>query len=356
MSAERWVVLEPLDTLVVRDGRAFDAGLQSVARTSIPTPGTLAGAVGAAFGAQPGAGLDPAARGRDVPERLLGPVPVVRRQRQWHARWPVPCDVVRDDDDPALRRLAVSVPEPGTGHEPRGIDHDLSGQVATLPTGSGQPAGGWWETGELADYLASGEVSEDTVAAPWQIERRVGLARNEDRTATEGMLYSAEHLRPGDGTGFAMCCVGGPETALPATVNLGGRGRRAQLHDAVTAPELPGPAAGAPDGRLLLYLATPSVFADGWRPDLSAWPGTELISAALGEPQTIATATPRRATGAVGGGRLMWAVPAGSVYFLKFGSEQAALDAAAGLRRRTLPQAADSLATAGFGFALTGSW
>lgn len=356
MSAERWVVLEPLDTVVVRDGRAFDAGLQSVARTSPPTPGTLAGAIGAAYGARPGAGLDPEARGKVVPERLLGPVPVVRRGGAWRARWPVPCDVVRDDEDSEPRRLKVAYPGPGDGSLPAGIEHDLDRQVPALPAGSGDPAGGWWETAELARYLASGDVSGDTVAAPWQVERRVGLALDDDGTAAEGMLYSAEHLRPAEGMGFAVCCVGGPDVALPGTVFLGGRGRRAQVHDAVAAPALPGPAASAPEGRLLLYLATPSVFSGGWLPDLSAWPGAELVSAALGDPQVIAAATPERATGSVGGGRLMWAVPAGSVYYLKFGSERAALDAAAGMRRRTLPQDTGSLATAGFGFALTGSW
>ena len=70
----------------------------------------------------------------------------------------------------------------------------------------------------------------------------------------------------------------------------------------------------------------------------------------------IATATAQRATGTVGSGRLMWAVPAGSVYYLNVGSEQAALEVAAELRRSTLPQATAALATAGFGFALTGSW
>jgi len=46
----RWVVLEPLDTIVVRDGRAFDAGVNTEAQTVPPTPSTVAGAIGAAYG------------------------------------------------------------------------------------------------------------------------------------------------------------------------------------------------------------------------------------------------------------------------------------------------------------------
>ena len=273
MSLERWLVLEPLDTVVVRDGRAFDAGLQSVAHTAQPTPGTLAGAIGAAYRASPGAGLDPAARGRDVPERLLGPVPVVRREGVWRPRWPVPCDVVREDEEAAPHRLTVGDRQPGNSKDLAGVTHDLDGQVATLLTGVGEPTGGWWETAELADYLAKGEVSGDAVTAPWDTERRVGLALDENGSASEGMLYSAEHLRPKDGMGFAMCCIGGPDVPLLDTVPLGGRGRCAQVHDAVTTPALPVPATRAPGGRLLLYLATPAVFTDGWRPDLSQWAG-----------------------------------------------------------------------------------
>ena len=231
MSDERWLVLEPLDTVVVRDGRAFDAGVQSVAHTAQPTPSTLAGAVGAAYEARPGAGLDPAARGRDVPDRLLGPVPVVRRDGVWRPRWPVPSDVVREDGQLAPKRLMVSYPQADSGSDGPDAAHDLDGQVAALLTGPGDPAGGWWETAELTDYLAEGNVFGDTVAAPWEAERRVGLALDESGTAAEGMLYSAGHLRPVDGMGFAVCCIGGPDMPLLDTVPLGGRGRRAQVHE-----------------------------------------------------------------------------------------------------------------------------
>lgn len=353
MSGERWVVLEPLDTVVVRDGRAFDAGLQSAARTNVPSPGTLAGAIGAGFGAKPGVGLRREARGQVVPERLIGPIPVVRDRGQWQARWPVPRDIVRDDDGSDPYRLAIEAG--GASRTGRGR-HDLDGELPGLPFGVGEAVGGWWETAELASYLEDGDAGGDTVSDPWSIEHRVGLALNDNGSAAEGMLYSSEHLRLADRAGFAVCCIGGPDVSLPETVPLGGRNRSAQVHDFAELPELPAPAKHAPDGRLLLYLATPAVFEHGWRPDLSAWPGAELVSAVLGDPQVIATATPDRATGAVGRGRLMWAVPPGSVYYLKFHGERAALDAAVSLSRSTLPQARESLATAGFGYVMTGSW
>lgn len=351
MTGMRWLVLEPMDTMVIRDGRAFDAGLQSVARTNVPSPGTLAGAIGAAYGAKPGAGMLREARGRDVPEQLLGPVPVVYGGGGWRARWPVPSDVVQDDGDPVPYRLTVT--ESQSTDE---VAHDLSGAVRALPVGAGEALAGWWETAELASYLTSGEVSGDVVSKPWRIERRVGLALDDNGAAAEGMLYSAEHLRTADRAGFAVCCLGGPEVELPETIPLGGRNRSALVHELDSPPELPAPAADAPDGRLLLYLATPGVFEDGWRPDLSIWPGAELVSAVVGDPQVIAAATAHRATGAVGNSRLMWAAPAGSVYYLKFPSREDALAAASALSRTTLPQVAEALATAGFGYTMTGSW
>jgi CRISPR-associated protein (Cas_Cmr3) len=43
---DQWLVLEPLDTVAIRDGRAFDAGLQSVARVTPPRPSTVSGGRG----------------------------------------------------------------------------------------------------------------------------------------------------------------------------------------------------------------------------------------------------------------------------------------------------------------------
>jgi CRISPR/Cas system CMR-associated protein Cmr3 (group 5 of RAMP superfamily) len=346
--AERWVMLQPLDTITVRDGRPFDGGQQSVARTVTPSPSTVAGAVSAAYQARPGAGLRPQARGRDVPSPVLGPFVVTDEGRR--TLWPVPADVVAERDGPPCR---LTVEEAAYAD----VEHDARGEFGGWLDGLGEPRGGWWEAGALAAYLEHGRVSTDILDnPPWRVERRVGLAGQEDGSAAEGMLYSTEHLRLDEGAGFAVRCLDGPDKKLTATVAFGGRGRGAQVRE-IEEPPLPRPARRAPDGRLLLYLATPAVFAGGWRPDLSAWPGCELVTAAVGEPRVITTRTADRATGAyLDGGRLMWAAPEGSVYYLRFPSEEAALEAARALERRALPQAEEWLATAGFGYALTGSW
>ncbi|WP_165966774.1 type III-B CRISPR module-associated Cmr3 family protein [Actinomadura sp. 7K507] len=348
------MVLEPLDTVIVRDGRAFDAGVQSQSRTVPPTPTTMAGAIGAAYGAAPGAarsGSD--SRGRDLPSHVQGPFAAYRNGDEWQGWWPVPADVITVNDD--VERLSLVTPGDA--------EHDLSGEVELLLDDGGQdgePLTGWWDEQSLTEYLHDGWVSRPITGEPWQTERRVGLAREDDRTAKDSMLYSAEHLRFAHGYGLAARCLGGPAHPLAGMVNLGGRGKRAQVHEVpdITVPEPPGDIDG---GRLLLYLATPAIFpGGGWRPDLSRWPGTTLVAAALGRPQVVTTATPRRSQGSVGDGLLMWAVPAGSVYYLQFPSEAAAAKAAESLRYEPLDQHLINdrnwLSTAGFGLVFTGRW
>ncbi|RKS68253.1 CRISPR-associated protein Cmr3 [Actinomadura pelletieri DSM 43383] len=349
MIAERWLLFEPLDTVTVRDGRPFDAGQDSVARTVLPSPTTLGGAVGAAYGAAPGAGLRADARGVEVPSRLAGPFTVTGDGR---VVWPVPRDVVVTDAGTAVppERLRVKTVVPD------GVVDDLRPCSGRL-VGDGDPVEGWWDLRALQGYLSMGKVSPDyRREPPWKVERRVGLAGEDGGGAADGLLYATEHLRLDPGAGFAVRCLDGPDVPPARTVAFGGRGRGAQVRE-LAAPALPEPAATATGGRLLLYLATPAVFTGGWLPDLSVWPGCELVAAATGGPQVITTITADRFTGGFRGrGRLLWAVPAGGVYYLRFPSETAALAAARALAREPLRQAEETLATAGFGWTFTGSW
>lgn len=350
---DRWLVFEPLDTVVVRDGRAFDAGMQAIARTTLPQPSTIAGAVGAAYGALPGAGIYPQHRGKSVPKEIRGPVVVLHDGRGWQPLFPVPRDVVFDD--PGSQRLARNVMH----DKIEGVEHDLG--TIDLLYGQGEPSDLWCPATELRRYLHDGQPPVKKIV-PWSTERRVGLARNTDRTAAAGMLYSAEHLRPDDHIhgrlGFAVECWAGPSTDLATTVFFGGRSRRAQVHAdrAASAVTFPAPPGSFPDGKLLLYLATPGVFAEGWRPLAADLLGGRLVAAAVGGPDVIAMARPDRRTGAVGNTRMVWTAAAGSVYYVQFSDPDAAARAAVEWHGRALPQAEETLRTAGFGLALTGRW
>ncbi|KXK59007.1 hypothetical protein AWW66_26620 [Micromonospora rosaria] len=356
MSGRRWLVLEPHDTVSVRDGRAFDAGVQTVGRAVPPHPATVAGAVGAAFGAPPGAGVDPAQRGVLVPAELHGPVVLRRRTSgRWRAWFPMPRVVVRVDAD--WRRLT-----PGNTRLD-GVRHDLSDEVDLLGGPQGEP-GGWLDGSALGRFLADPLVVPRDAGPPWVWERRVGLARDDARTARDGMLYSVEHLRPAvdasfDGFGFAVGCVSAPPHQLRETVPLGGEGRRATVHDWTDAGDL-GPLPAAPADvhtRVLLYLATPAVFGDGWRPAADDLRGARLVAAAVGGPQPVAMGRPDPRTGELHARRLVWAAPAGSVYFLDFdGDAAAAREAVERWHGHAFAQSDETLRTAGFGLTLTGRW
>jgi CRISPR type III-B/RAMP module-associated protein Cmr3 len=359
----RWVVLEPLDTVTIRDGRGFDMGVDAIARLMLPTPATFAGAIGAVYNPTPGLGRrDPAARGTKLPSEIRGPVTVRRTSDDsWEALFPVPHDVVMADGE--MTRLAM----PAARTE---VETDLDDEAQLLlqepPGGLASCDHAWWDSGQLADYLRVGALSPvlltkdgERAYEPWKIERRVGIAREESRTVTEGMFYSAEHLRLQQDAGLAGQCIGGPDRKLDGTVAFGGEGRRAEVHGDAQGIEFPEVPESFPRGELLLYLATPAVFPGGsWRPDLGSLSddNVELVAAAVGKTRVITSGTPDRRTGGFGAGRLMWAVPPGAVYYLRFPDADAAMAAARRVHGTAISQAEDWMRTAGFGLVLTGRW
>jgi CRISPR-associated protein Cmr3 len=349
---ERWVVLEPLDTVTIRDGRAFDMGQESVAHLTLPSPATFAGAIGSIYDSTPGlARRDPSARGTRLPRQVQGPIVVRRGVDGWGALLPVPCDVVVSEDGEVGRLV--------TGERFAGVRSDIHDQVPVLLAATDadaeHPEQLWWDAQQLQEYLHDGEISGYWVDAPWQVESRSGLAREADRTVAEGMYYSIEHLRPEPDVGFAGRCIDGPDRPLEGTVAFGGQGRRAEVHGDVPPVRLPGLPGDFPGGRLLLYLATPAVFPGGsWRPDLGG--EAELVTAAVDKARVITTGMADRRSGSFGAGRLMWAVPPGAVYYLQVRDEDAASAWAGQVHGTALPQADDWMMTAGFGLVLTGRW
>jgi CRISPR-associated protein Cmr3 len=381
--AERWVALRVRDTVVVRDGRSFDAGGDRRGATVGPWPSTVAGALTTAFD-----GVEPSeVRGPVLGEQLP--------DGSWSPRFPVPADVLLPGNasarpgrtrvirlrpgtaatDPVVSLVTSDLPDgpqalllPPTGVE----------RVSPLP-GLLRPAGlrRW-----LNDDVPTRDGTLDVEAFPLVPDVRVGLARS-GRVAAEGYLYSMTHLRPRDGWAFLVQCDDSPGTrgVTPAgPVPLGGRARLADCADApgVAWPDRPG---DYPGGRLSVYVATPAVWADGWRPPLP--PGARLVAAAVPDPVPVATASPRRARERIAGGptpgprglrstaSLRWAVPPGAVYLLRFeddpatgrdGAECAARWAATvhgralGPSADVAPDGTDRLRTAGFGVILTGRW
>jgi CRISPR-associated protein Cmr3 len=200
---------------------------------------------------------------------------------------------------------------------------------------------------------------------PWAVEPRLGLAREwfgpHRDTAAERMLYLASHLRPADGMRFVVGCEDDVAlTGLSAdVVRIGGRGRMARVREHEGGSPFPAAAPRFRGGRMTVCLATPALVEDVfWHP-----PDTQLCAVALTGPTPIASASWRRGLGRT---RLLrWAVPAGTVYYLKFPDEDDALRWSQECHGRLLPAGAQGesgnngqtrIATAGFGTCLTGSW
>jgi CRISPR-associated protein Cmr3 len=357
---ESWLALLPRDTVLIRDGRSFDAAADTAAQTVRPWPSTMAGAVAAAFGAEPGA--TPETAPGTVPDEVHGPVLGQSNSTgpAWDLYFPVPADLVQEaeGDNPYAFRLKPATASAQTDLGEAGL------RWLMPPPGARnvKPLAGWMPGGKLTEYLAGGLLPGDEgihvpdleLADPLRPEPRVGLAREPSRQARTGFLYQATHWRLEEGWGFLACCLLGDgwDRAAAGPVRFGGRGRMA---DVEAAGELSWPVRpdDFPGGFVLVYLATPALWPGGWRIPVPRH--AHLAAAATGEPEPVATITPGpnwRATRA-----LRWAVPAGSVYLLKFDDEECAREWAVAHHGTAYGQdAGNPLRTAGFGVVLTGVW
>jgi CRISPR type III-B/RAMP module-associated protein Cmr3 len=358
-----WLALLPRDTVLIRDGRSFDAAADAMAQTVRPWPSTVAGAIGAAFGAEPGTTPDKGSGA--VPDEVRGPVLGHRSGQPWEPYFPVPADLVQeaDGENPYAFRLRP------TGGQ---TDLDEAGLRWLMPprgAGKVRPLQGWMPGRKLTEYLAGGLPPGDP-ADPGDVgisaaglectdplcpELRVGLAREPGRQARTGFLYQATHWRLKEDWAFlAGCALGdGWDRTVAGPVPFGGRGRMADVTvaDGVSWPTMPDE---FPGGRVLVYLATPALWPGGWR--IPVPEGACLAGAATGgEPEAVATITPGRNWRA--SRALRWAVPPGSVYLLEFDDQARARGWAAahhGTAYGREPR--DPLRTAGFGVVLMGVW
>jgi hypothetical protein len=360
VTAAGWLAFTPRDTVFVRDGRSFDAAADGFAQAVRPGPSTVAGAVGAAFGRNPA--------------EVRGPVLARKGEGGWEPYFPVPADLVVTADGPGrVYRLRLG----NDGAELRGSGRtDLGAGPGGWPlrmlvppeqADPVQPAGGdvpgrlLMPGRLLANYLAGrfpGDrgvpLRELRLAEPLLAEQRVGLARS-GRRAREGFLYQAVHLRPDEDWSFLAEYLPADDWAGVADhVPFGGRGRIADLEPAALQwPDV----TGGIGRRVLVYLATPAIWRDGWQ--LPVPQGAELVAAATYEPEPAATARPGREWRDTRA--LRWAVPAGSVYLLEFGDDAAGAAWArkwngVALDRGGPAGEEDLLRTAGFGVVLTGAW
>jgi len=339
---------EPLDVLFFRDGRPFTQA--SCAQSGFPLQQTLAGALRTHLLRAAGCDFDRLAE-RLRAKATFGQAVTEVCQAGWIAqvevRGPWLC---RDVDG----KLEVLIPMPGNLRrikedaetqdnataadrwvrlDPLAPDHELPGwkplQDDMRPLWlrgrvQGKRAIGYLTTAGLEKYLAGDVPAQEMVIRQqdlYDFDHRTGIAIQPDELTTEeGLIYAISLLALRSGVGFYA------ELSLPAdapagvlgeetVVDFGGEGRKVRV---CLAERFAWPASPAPqNGRVLLLLTTPGLFAGRWLPKLPD--GIRLVAAAVNGYESfsgwdLALGGPKPAR---------FAAPAGSVYFLESVNGQA---------------------------------
>lgn len=371
-------IIEPRDTLLVRDARPFGAGARAIS-LDFPFPSTLAGAVRTRLG------LDTtgAFQAERVPELLRHPVrgPFLVEVNEGHDvgefYFPSPHDAVLFEGEGsqiAVRRQVrpLQIPE--------GACSDLNGVglVGLSPPEKRKPLRDgprFWRWSHFKSWLS--EPKDGQSVSPPELgclgparETRMHVTISPTSgTADEGKLFQTEGLR------FGICEEGRLSRALRlglaveterATTLAGVSGfggeRRLSAWRPVKAelPTLPDAIAQAIEKQraLRLILVTPAFFEAGWKPGafLRGELGLpcELAGAIVGRPEVVAgwdlalgRAKPSRRLAA-----------AGSVYFLRLAGDIPAASLRPALEALWLRSVSDTEQARhdGFGIAVLGSW
>ena len=337
-----WIGLRPNSAIVVRDGRAFDPGVSGESSSVFPRPSTFAGAVAAVYG--------------DFVS-CVGPFPCRIAKGSVQLRLPAPRDVFVDRDKQVRAKLLFDAQG----------STDLD-DVEALLVGRGEVMTGWVSAQTIASYLSGDPKIKYADVPCFSRERRVGLWREDGRTASDSYLYTAENLVFNDD--YSLVALLKSSAELPPgdqVTRFGGEARTASVQ--VLAPALAAqlcdtivPAVEPVDGKVLVYLATPGVFPHGWRlPTLSQ--GAKIVAASVSGPESIATIV----IGDAGRDgrtrnerRLVHAVAAGSVYYVQFEDNEQARIWSSKAHGKALTIDGDPtfnrLSTAGFNVVLTGRW
>lgn len=347
--------IEPMEPLMFRTGRPFEAGQNNFAESLFPpTPETMQGAVRAAIATYWDANKNIAAAFEDseLTERIgdrngygrfrLTGIALGRyckEQKETVERlFPPPAHIMRrESDGRLLRLLPQQVAETVQNNLPEGIHYFLEPQEK--PNDDLKPVEGWLTEADLQKALGKDDLSGIEIVCKdkiYQKEPRLGIGLERGTKATaEGYLYQMLMIRMNHQPaqdhiyGFVVDIDLVPrspgdqalndeqiqkELHLPSSgwMTLGGEQRAAHFRVLPSAPRL---TANTGRGHILLYLATPAVFDTGWKPSPQFAPLDAPLTAAINRYESIGgwRLNPGDARGE---NKVMRrCVPAGSVYF-----------------------------------------
>lgn len=351
------IFIEPVEPLLFRTGRPFDAGESNFAESIFPpTPETIQGAIRAMIAAHTtrvDRTLNITARfGSEVLKKLIGDQDGCGRFRitgfalgkrlddgAVERLLPAPASLVKvkfkGDKDPTVVRLRL---KPLSGVSSNMPDHM---QYLTFPDFGkrkleGKPeSAGWLAEHDLHSILNTQDDFPQIKPESefYTYESRLGIGmQNATKTTETGYLYQVQMIRMQPGYGFVVD-IGLSEENNPSSLiddsqtqqtlglsadtgwlTLGGE-QRAAYFTVLGITPLQGSMQGQKAGKII-YLATPAYFSRGWKPPAGTFPpDSKLLAAAVNNPISIGgwQLNPRHAGGSSKMTRRC--VPAGSVYF-----------------------------------------
>lgn len=287
-----YFVLNPLDPLIIRSSRPFEA-ISDADAAKFPPPSTIAGALRNLHGRTIGIDFNDRSKKEQIKALLevtvSGPLAVklpvnqsTDNLEQKHILVPKPADAQYF----ALGEDAVVVGmQPASLHADESCDlpNDLLPLFLSQDI-QGKPVSGpkWWSLTDLLDWRSGNCVDFDALKdngwTPTEPDIRTHIERdNKTRTSVDGQIFQTTGLtmwqqpeQPQNFPNERVAILAGidGEVSLQA-MNLGGERRLAEVEVCNLWPKPP--ANFAQDiinaGGLTLTFLTPSIFKQGWRPD-----------------------------------------------------------------------------------------
>lgn len=339
--SETIVRIRGLDTLLFRDGRPFsdEPGAFSARTLRVPLPGTIAGFLRTRIGNKNGGVWDSTKADQAKKIVVAGPILKLNGNPVFHA----PADALiykheKDGDKPKVMCLRPLK----DAHKKTNIPDGMLPMEVTADV-KPEPDYNFWTWQDMQTWLL--HASGDNFPAPKNkikglpLEERVHVEISEQGTSEEGKLFSAQFLSFEEHKWERFQKKQKDEWSVVAKVNsengdpigvgqLGGESRSAMV-DSASESDWP----ACPDGLksalssatlVRMILATPAIFAKGWKP---GWLNGNHTGCPLGVTgcnlKLVAAAVKRREP--VSGWDYLhpqpkpvqWMVPAGSVYFFE---------------------------------------
>jgi CRISPR-associated protein Cmr3 len=358
-----WIV-EPRDTLVIRDGRPVLEGAPPMRSLDFPWPSTIAGFARTRIGTdERGTFTMTPEAAREIP--VLGPwlakldeagrivdhlVPAPQ-DCMWHEAQP------RTDPPRWDRRRLTPIPLPAGCATDLPAAYELVGHAGKTPPGKAGSGPRFWRWSELERWLLRPEalttLGADFGHAGPVREQRVHVSVDRERqTAADAMLFSTDGLRftTGSRGRFAVAFGCDDVRLVEGPVSLGGERRLSFLRrgEGKRVPELPADLHLEAGGLARVVLLTPAIFRDGFVPR-SFGEGTTIVAAVVKRAEVI-SGWDFEQRGPKPTRRM---APAGSVYWVRLGKD---VDARAWAKGVWMHSVADDRQDQndGFGLAVVG--